>query len=191
MPNRRLLATVAGLVGLTAMNAGYQWYRDRASAPPPPWEFPLGARFPDATFRPLARATTGERAKAAAVGCRLVVFFDNDCPHCHTAKVVEAGLADSIRLPVVWVTLRDDSASATFERGLSASSTLRTVDQRALAPIVLRATPVGFVVAPDDRVPLIVPYDGSAAQHRAARQRCVAPGAPGAPGAPAAAGASA
>lgn len=161
-----------GVLALTGLNVGYSAIRDRLNRPLPPWEFPVGAQFPSATLRPLAAALPAERAKVIPSACRLVVIFDVNCPHCHTAKIVEAAIPDSIRLPVIWVSTVDDVPTARFATGLSATSALRFAAKDSLAALTVRATPIAFLVTATGRVGTIVPYAGTESQHRAVRRAC-------------------
>lgn len=162
---------VAALV-LTGLNVGYGIVRDRLDAPKPLWEFPIGNRFPSAPLRVASGAGPTDAAKPIPTSCRLMVVFDTSCQYCHTAKTLEAGIPDSVRLPVVWLSMIDDPATARFADGLSPTSIVRVAKREDLSALTVRATPIAFLVSATGIVKSIIPYEGTEAQHRAVRKAC-------------------
>ncbi len=167
----RTVALVVGLVALTVANVLVRVVRGRPEASPPPWEFEIGRRFPDLRLQ----SVDGSSAPVDSIedsGCQLLVVFDTQCEHCHTARLVEAAIPDSIRLPVTWVTVQTDETVARFADGLSSTSRVRTVSRSDLETVVVRVTPVVFVLGRAREVVLIAPYAGTAEQHGAFKGYC-------------------
>lgn len=168
------MVTTAVLAGITIVNVTLAARDSRPPEQLPPWEFVIGDAFPESPFRvPAASPAAGTEVDLTDGVCRLVVIFDTRCGHCHTAKLIEASVPDSLRLPVAWLSRLDDEAAARFADGLSPTSRVLVFDPARMGSMVVRATPIAFLVAPSGRVRHISPYEGTTAQHTAMRRACV------------------
>lgn len=169
---KRSSVLVVGLLTLTAANVAIRQLANADSAPAALWEFALGTPFPDVQLKSPSDPTGAVVEKLSGDRCEVAVLFNTGCAHCHTAKIVEAGIADSIRLPVTWMTTQTDSTVRAFEALISPTSRVRIVDPIEISSVVVRASPVAFVLGDAREVKIIAPYSGTEDQHAAFREWC-------------------
>lgn len=104
------------------------------------------------------------RSAASPVGtspdssCRVLVYFEVECPHCKVAAHLDA-IQTTPRYPVTWVTNKNDPALQTFMAGIEGPlSVLASPD--AKRRLAIRAVPAAFLVSESNEIRLVFPYSG-------------------------------
>lgn len=173
----RPISVVALLVILTAANVGYQY--SRSSGRQATWRSSLarGAKLPELDATPLrsasANAATRSIPSALSTGCRLLVLFSTECPHCHTAAARDAAAWDSTwTVPVVWITNVDNAATAEFAAIAGIHAQVRVAGPKTLDALKAAGVPAGFLVSAKDTVLWVGAYGGGASEQSGLRRMC-------------------
>lgn len=170
---KRSTLLVSALIGITATNLGFHTLRARRASM---WKSKLapGDTMPPLDITPphfgLSSATA---AAPLPSGCRLLVFFATDCPHCHTAAARDAVAWDSTwTVPVVWITNVDDEATMQFAQAAGAHTQVRLAGPHATDVLNAAGVPAAFLVSAPNVVLWTGPYGGGAAEQRALERIC-------------------
>lgn len=173
-PNRRTLAILVLALAATAANFLYHQRRSAAATAFQISTFEVGAPLPALDLRLLTGAVSGPAGAPLPTGCRILVLYSPGCPHCHTAALLETGVPDSVRLPVVWISDQDNTEALAFAAQLNPAVAARFGGTEAFRALRARGVPAMFLVSPDDRVLEVAGYSGSENDHRVLRARCPA-----------------
>lgn len=121
----------------------------------------VGDTFPPLRLQRHDDTEVGEKNDLARTDCRVIVYFEPECPHCERVARKDAK-APGNAIPVMWITDRESAALDEFERrvGLGERLMMAPGARRALR---IRAVPAAFVVA-DGRIRLAFPYSDAVTQ---------------------------
>lgn len=122
----------------------------------------VGGKFPVLQMQPGSAA--GEAGGHILVdslpaACRVVVYFDPECPHCAVAAERDANVV-APEFPVMWVTESDGPRLRAFQAKFAGRLTISVVPG-AKSALKIRAVPVGFLVSRSDTVRVIFPHSGA------------------------------
>ena len=134
--------------------------------------FPIGEALPHLDLRLVSRAGVAVAGRPLPTGCRVIVTFDPACPHCGTAAERDKLVPDSVRLPVIWVSAFDDSATYDFASHLGEGSVLRYGGGEAFKRLQAHGVPAAFLITADNRVMWTGAYSGGESNHSALRKMC-------------------
>lgn len=172
MPSGRVWIMFLLVGGATAANFAFHRGRSGEKGPVNISTFPLGTALPELKLQMLSGAQAGPAAAPVPTGCRLLVMFSSSCPHCHTAAIMETGIPDSVRLPVLWISDRDDPQALAFASRLHPASVVRHGGGDAFRALQVRGVPAVFLVSGDGRVLASASYSGGESDHRVLRGKC-------------------
>ncbi|HEX6747370.1 MAG TPA: hypothetical protein VF092_08710 [Longimicrobium sp.] len=175
-PNRLELAVYLVLFVVTAGNLGFQYLKGEQGEleAKPASRLAIGSALPVLNLRPLSHPGGAAPPTATALlptGCRLLVVFHPDCPHCHTAARREAAATNhQDRIPVVWISAFDDDKARDFEADVVTGMPVR-YDPDAPRRLKTTAVPVYILVGGDGRVKFWGAFSGAEDQNEL-RRRC-------------------
>jgi len=163
---------------VTAGNLGFQYLKSGEAEleAKPASRLAIGSSLPALSLRPLSHPGGGAPATATTplpTGCRLLVVFHPDCPHCHTAARREAAALAAHRqdrIPIVWISAFDDPKARDFEANAAAGMPVR-FDPDAPRRLKTTAVPVYILASADGRVKFWGAFSGSEDQAEL-RRRC-------------------
>lgn len=171
-PSARMWLMALLILAVTAVNVAMN--RIRRPRPITMSDFSPGQTLPKLKLTTLTGVSSGPAVRPLPTGCRLLVLFNTTCPHCHTAALMEAGLPDSIRMPVLWISDTDDERARNFAASLNPATAIRYGGSNAFKQLRVRGVPTVFLVSTDDRVLFSSAYSGRDSDHRVLRGMCPA-----------------
>ncbi|HYR12333.1 MAG TPA: hypothetical protein VEQ60_31390 [Longimicrobium sp.] len=169
----RSLFLLLAAIAVTALNFGYQSYRNSAGSRSMEFStFQVGTPLPRFDLRPLSFG--GQKAGDDSVprlGCRILVLFSTACLHCYTAAARDAAQPRSpARLSVLWVTHDDNQAARDFENEVGTGSRV-LYGPSAFKALKVNGVPTAFLVNDRGVVSHKWPFFGNE-NHAELREKC-------------------
>ena len=123
----------------------------------------LGAGMPLPIAEALAIPPSKVQTAAGTAGsarqpCRIIVYFEPDCPHCAAAANRDIR-ASTQGFPVIWITQADSASLSPFRSKLDGPLEIQSVPN-ARRLLKVRAVPVGFFVDGSNEIRVIFPHAG-------------------------------
>lgn len=160
-------------LALTIGHVAYRAYMDDREGPYHDGNFSkleIGQLLPPLVLLPLEGTP---RSRDLPFGqCRILVAFSTSCLHCHSASARDAARpADSLRLPMVWISDLNNAKAREFETTVRAGSIVVYGGADAFRKLKPRGVPIGFLVGADNRIKHIFPVSGLE-NHVTLRKQC-------------------
>lgn len=157
-PRNHLSARIIVLsVGVALAAAVGLWWMQRERKPNGVTisDLPIGSLLPKVAYK--AVNASADTTLSHWQGCRVLVVFSPECPHCQAAAMRQAGDTANLGLPTAWLSDSDSLAVGGFVHAVGGKVPV-FVATGAMRAFMVRAVPAAFLVTPEDRIALVFPY---------------------------------
>ncbi len=143
---------------LTMAHLGWRWSSQEKRPMESVSGLEIGDALPSLALQPIDESPASTTPQLPT-GCKILVYFAPQCPHCGTAAHLDASSAEANPLPMVWLTGSHSAELAGFRALVRPGTPVYFVEDGSKI-LKIRAFPTAFLVSGDGVIRLIFPYQG-------------------------------